>query len=131
MPGTSRSGATIMGGLIIGMSRSIAAEFSFFLSIPVMFGASFLKLFKFFYEGNAFTLSETLLLIVASLTSYVVSVFVIKFLLAYIRTNNFKIFGWYRIILGIICLSHLLIYPNLIRFKFIIRGILFCKIIQS
>ena len=107
IPGTSRSGSTIIGGLLLGTTRYVATEFTFFLAIPVMLGASLLKLVKFglpsFYE--------LVMLIVGMFVSFVVSVLAIKFLLSYIKKNNFKIFGYYRIALGII----VLIYFNLIR----------------
>lgn len=96
-PGTSRSGATIVGALMIGVSRSVAAEFTFFLAIPVMFGASFLKLVKF---GFSFTMLEAGVLIIGMLVSFVVSIFVIKFLMDYIKKHDFQVFGWYRIVLG-------------------------------
>lgn len=99
IPGTSRSGSTIMGGLISGASRSAAADFSFFMSIPVMLGASALKLSHF---GWQFTSDELLVLAVGMLTSFIVSYFAIKFLLRYIQNNDFKVFAYYRIILGII-----------------------------
>ncbi|MDE6219884.1 MAG: undecaprenyl-diphosphate phosphatase [Lachnospiraceae bacterium] len=98
-PGTSRSGATIVGALLIGVSRSVAAEFTFFLAIPVMFGASLLKLVKF---GLSFTTLEAGVLIIGMLVSFFVSVFVIKFLMDYIKKHDFQIFGWYRIVLGAI-----------------------------
>lgn len=98
-PGTSRSGATIVGALLIGVSRSVAAEFTFFLAIPVMFGASLLKLVKF---GFSFTTMEAGVLIIGMLVSFFVSVFVIRFLMDYIKKHDFQIFGWYRIILGAI-----------------------------
>ena len=98
-PGTSRSGATIVGALLIGVSRSVAAEFTFFLAIPVMFGASRLKLAKF---GLSFTAMEAGILIIGMLVSFFVSVFVIKFLMDYIKKHDFQVFGWYRIILGAI-----------------------------
>jgi undecaprenyl-diphosphatase len=97
IPGTSRSGATILGAILLGTSRHIAAEFSFFLSIPVMFGASFLKLVKF---GFAFTGMEVAILITGMLVAFGVSIVAIKFLLGYIKNNDFKAFGWYRIVLG-------------------------------
>lgn len=97
IPGTSRSGATIVGALIIGVSREVAAEFTFFLAIPVMFGASFLKLVKF---GFHFTGVELGLLLLGCAVSFVVSVFAIKFLMGYIKKHDFKVFGYYRIILG-------------------------------
>ena len=103
LPGTSRSGATIIGALLIGVSRKVAAEFTFFLAIPVMFGASLLKIVKF---GLGFTSFELLILAVGMVSAFVVSVVVIKFLMSYIRKHDFKAFGWYRIILGIIVLAY-------------------------
>ena len=100
-PGTSRSGATIVGALLLGVSRTVAAEFTFFLAIPVMFGASLLKIVKF---GFVFTMQEAIILIVGMIVAFVVSVFVIKFLMDYIKKHDFKVFGWYRIVLGIIVL---------------------------
>lgn len=100
-PGTSRSGATILGGLLIGLSRPNAAEFTFYLAIPTMLGASLLKLLKF---GLGFTFSEFVILIIAMIVSFVVSLFVIKFLINYIKKHDFKVFGYYRIALGIIVL---------------------------
>lgn len=97
IPGTSRSGATIVGAILIGTSRAVAAEFSFFLSIPVMVGASALKLLKF---GFRFTPLELSILLTGMIVSFVVSVVAIKFFLSYIRKNDFKAFGWYRIVLG-------------------------------
>ncbi len=102
-PGTSRSGATIIGGLLIGLSRANAAEFTFYLAIPTMLGASLLKLIKF---GLAFTSAEIIILLIGMLVSFVISMFVIKFLMNYIKKHNFKIFGYYRIILGIIVLAY-------------------------
>ena len=104
-PGTSRSGATIIGGLLIGLSRANAAEFTFYLAIPTMLGASLLKLLKF---GLAFTSAEIAILVVGMLVSFIISMFVIKFLMNYIRKHNFKVFGYYRIILGIIVLAYFL-----------------------
>lgn len=101
LPGTSRSGATIIGGLMIGVSRAVAAEFTFFLAIPVMFGASLLKLVKF---GFAFSLVEFFILIIGMLVALIVSIFVIRFLMSYIKKHDFKVFGWYRIVLGAIVL---------------------------
>ena len=98
-PGTSRSGATILGGILLGLSRTTAAEFTFFLAVPVMAGASLLKLVKF---GLSFTFAEGVILLVGMAVAFVVSILVIKFLLNYIRRNDFKVFGWYRIILGIV-----------------------------
>ena len=102
-PGTSRSGATIVGALLIGVSRTVAAEFTFYLAIPVMFGASLLKLVKF---GFDFTGSELAVLLVGCVVSFLVSVFVIKFLMDYIKKHDFKVFGWYRIILGALVLLY-------------------------
>ena len=102
-PGTSRSGATILGALLIGVSREVAAEFTFFLAIPVMFGASVLKLAKF---GLAFTSFEMVILLVGSVVALFVSILAIKFLVGYIKKNDFKVFGWYRIILGVILLIY-------------------------
>lgn len=99
IPGTSRSGATIIGGMILGASRAVAAEYTFFLAIPVMFGASLLKIVKF---GFAFSAQEVAILLTGVVVSFVVSVIAIKFLMNYIKKNDFKFFGWYRIILGII-----------------------------
>ena len=100
-PGTSRSGATIVGALLIGISRTTAAEFTFFLAIPAMLGGSALKLVKF---GFHFTSQELLILIVGMAVAFIVSILAIKFLMAYIKKHDFKIFGWYRIILGILIL---------------------------
>ena len=105
-PGTSRSGATIIGGLLIGLSRPNAAEFTFYLAIPTMLGASLLKLVKF---GFAFTGIEIAVLLVGMLVSFLVSIAVIKFLMSYIKKHDFKVFGYYRIILGIIVLAYFLI----------------------
>lgn len=102
-PGTSRSGATIIGGLLIGMSRTVAAEFTFFLAVPVMFGASLLKLIKF---GIKFESDEVAVLLVGMIVAFVVSIIAIKFLMNYIKKNNFKSFGWYRIVLGILVLLY-------------------------
>lgn len=102
-PGTSRSGATILGALMIGVSRTVAAEFTFFLAVPVMLGASLLKILKF---GFAFTQSEVVLLVTGMVVAFVVSIAVIKFLLGYIRKHSFVVFGWYRIILGIVVLAY-------------------------
>lgn len=103
IPGTSRSGATILGGILLGCSRTVAAEFSFFLGIPVMFGASLLKIIKF---GFHFTGTETIVLITGMLVSFLVSVAAIKFLLGYIKNNDFKAFGVYRIVLGILVIAY-------------------------
>ena len=105
VPGTSRSGATILGGILFGTSRYVAAEFTFFLAIPVMFGASFLKLVKF---GWHYTGAEILIMVVGMVTAFIVSILSIKFLLRYIKNNDFKAFGWYRIALGIVVIAYLL-----------------------
>lgn len=103
IPGTSRSGATIIGALVLGLSRGVAAEFSFFLAIPAMAGASGLKVLKYFIKtGFGFEGSELILLLVATVVSFVVSVYAIKYLMKYIRKNDFTVFGYYRIALGII-----------------------------
>lgn len=106
IPGTSRSGATILGAIMLGCSRYIAAEFSFFLSIPVMFGASLLKIYKF---GLHFTAYEFGVLVLGMVVAYIVSVIAIKFLMSYIKKNDFKFFGYYRIILGIIVIGYFLL----------------------
>ncbi len=108
-PGTSRSGATIVGALLIGVSRTVAAEFTFFLAIPVMFGASLLKVAKFVTAGYTCTPTEITILIVGMVVAFFVSIVVIKFLLGYIKKHDFKVFGWYRIILGILVLLYFLI----------------------
>ncbi|MFO7886995.1 MAG: undecaprenyl-diphosphate phosphatase [Eubacteriales bacterium] len=105
IPGTSRSGATIVGGIILGASRFIAAEFSFFLSIPVMFGASALKIVKF---GFDFSQNEIIILLTGMVVAFIVSIISIKFLLKYIKNHDFKVFGWYRIVLGIIVIGYFL-----------------------
>lgn len=110
IPGTSRSGATIIGALLLGVSRYVAAEFTFFLAIPVMFGASALKLAKFFLEGAGMSGAEIAMLSVGCLVSFVVSVIAIKFLMGYIKKNDFKAFGYYRIILGVLVLLYFLIF---------------------
>lgn len=102
LPGTSRSGATIVGGLMIGVSRAVAAEFTFFLAIPVMFGASLLKLVKF---GLAFSVLEFFILVIGMVVAFFVSIFVIRFLMSYIKKHDFKVFGWYRIVLGAFVLT--------------------------
>lgn len=101
IPGTSRSGATIIGGMILGASRSVAAEFSFFLSIPIMFGASLLKLVKF---GFHYSMAEIVYLLLGMIVAFLVSIFSISFLLSWIKKNDFKFFGYYRIVLGLIVL---------------------------
>ena len=103
IPGTSRSGATILGAIILGTSRFIAAEYSFFLSIPVMFGASLIKLAKFGFE---FEKVELAALLVGMATAFIVSIVAIRFLIGYIKKNDFKVFGWYRIALGAIVIGY-------------------------
>lgn len=103
IPGTSRSGSTIIGGILVGTSRTVAAEFTFFLAIPVMVGASLLKLVKF---GFAFTASEAMILITGMAVAFIVSILAIKFLMGYIKKHDFKAFGWYRIVLGILVLGY-------------------------
>lgn len=106
IPGTSRSGATILAGILFGASREASAEFTFFLAIPVMLGASLLKLLKF---GLAFMQGEIIILLIGMLVAFTVSIIAIKFLMRYIKKNDFKPFGWYRIILGIVVLLYFLI----------------------
>ena len=106
VPGTSRSGATIIGALLIGVSRYAAAEFTFFLAIPVMFGASGVKILKFLKDGGGFTGMEAAMLLVGCLVAFLVSVFAIKFLMGYIKKNDFKVFGYYRIVLGVLVLAY-------------------------
>ncbi len=100
-PGTSRSGATIVGAILIGVSREIAAEFTFFLAVPVMFGASLLKVVKFVKAGVNMTQNEGIILLVGCVTAFLVSIVIIKFLMSYIKKHDFTIFGWYRVALGI------------------------------
>lgn len=107
IPGTSRSGATIVGALLLGTSRYVAAEFTFFLAIPVMFGASFVKILKF---GLSFTAMEAAMLIVGCLVAFIVSVIAIKFLMGYIKKNDFKVFGYYRIALGVLVLFYFAVF---------------------
>ena len=104
IPGTSRSGATILGAILIGISRKVAAEFTFFLAVPVMAGASLYKLLKFILKGAIITSSEWIVLVVGLLTAFIVSIWAIKFLMNYIKRNDFKAFGVYRIILGALVL---------------------------
>jgi undecaprenyl-diphosphatase len=106
IPGTSRSGATILGGILIGASRFVSAEFSFFLGIPTMFGASLLKIVKFVAGGNSFDMNGIIILLVGTVVSFIVSIIAIKFLMNYIKKNDFTAFGWYRIILGIILIGY-------------------------
>ena len=102
-PGTSRSGATILGALLIGVSRTVAAEYTFFLAIPVMFGASALKLVKFGFDYSS---GEIAILLVGMVSAFVVSVLAIKFLMGYIKKHDFTVFGWYRIILGAVVILY-------------------------
>ena len=102
-PGTSRSGATIVGALLIGVSRTVAAEFTFFLAIPVMLGASLLKVVKFGFE---FTGAEAAILLTGMVSAFIVSIIVIRFLMGYIKRHDFKVFGWYRIVLGVVVLLY-------------------------
>ena len=106
IPGTSRSGATILGGIIVGTSRSVAADFTFFLAIPTMFGYSGLKAVKYFIDGNTLTGGQAAILLVASVTAFLVSLFVIRFLMNYIKKHDFTVFAEYRIVLGIIVLFY-------------------------
>lgn len=107
IPGTSRSGATILGALIVGCSRYIGAEFSFFMAIPVMLGASLLKMLKF---GFVMTGAEAVILLTGMITAFVVSMLSIKMLMAYVRKHDFKVFGYYRIVLGVIVLAYFWIF---------------------
>ena len=106
VPGTSRSGSTILGASLLGTSRTVAAEFSFFLGIPAMFGASAIKLLKFFMDGLTFTTDEIIIMLVGCVVSFVVSILAIKFLVGYIKKHDFKAFGVYRIILGIAVIAY-------------------------
>ena len=109
IPGTSRSGATIMGAMLLGVSRTVAAEFSFFLSAPVMFGASLIKVIKFVTSGVGISSNELVILIVGSVVAFLVSVAAIRFLLDYVRNHDFALFGYYRIILGAVVLIYFLL----------------------
>lgn len=106
VPGTSRSGSTILGAILLGLSRTAAAEFSFFLSVPAMVGGSGIKVLQYFADGNTFSLSEILILLVGMASAFVVSVISIKFLLGFIRKHDFKAFGYYRIILGVLVIAY-------------------------
>ncbi len=106
IPGTSRSGSTILGAILLGLSRTAAAEFSFFLSVPAMVGGSGIKVLQFFADGNTFSGTEIAILLVGTVTAFVVSVLAIKFLLSFIRKHDFKAFGYYRIALGIIVILY-------------------------
>lgn len=109
MPGTSRSGSTIIGGMLMGTSRSVVTEFTFFLGIPIMFGASGWKLLKFFLSGNILTLPQILLILVGMVTAFIVSMVVIRFLTGFVKKHDFKGFGYYRIALGIFLLMYQII----------------------
>ena len=111
IPGTSRSGVTILAALLLGISRPAGAEFTFFLAIPVMAGASFIKTLDFIRETGWFTGAELGYLFIGTLTAFVVSLFVIKFLMDFVRKHDFKIFGWYRIVLGVIVIAALVLPP--------------------
>lgn len=110
IPGTSRSGVTILGAMILGCSRYVAAEFTFYVAIPVMFGASGLKVVKYLLEGSAITPIQGAIMLVGMAVAYIVSVLVIKFLMGFIKKNDFTVFGWYRIWLGLIVLAVFLIF---------------------
>ncbi|HJB47835.1 MAG TPA: undecaprenyl-diphosphate phosphatase [Candidatus Olsenella excrementigallinarum] len=105
VPGTSRSGSTIIGGLLLGCRRTVVAEFTFFLAIPVMFGASGLRLAKYFLDGNVFSGTEAAVLAVGCAVAFLVSLAVIRFLMAFVRRHDFKPFGWYRIVLGVLVIA--------------------------
>jgi len=109
VPGTSRSGSTILGAALLGASRTLSAEFSFFLSIPAMFGASAIKLLKFFLDGGSFTSYEIFVLILGMVVAFIVSVITIKFLLSFIKKHDFKAFGYYRIVLGVLVLAYFIL----------------------
>ena len=109
VPGTSRSGATILGAIILGTSRSVAADFTFFLAIPTMFGYSGLKAVKFFIDGNVLSIPQVSILLVASVTAFVVSLYAIKFLTDYVKRHDFTVFGKYRIVLGLILILYTLV----------------------
>ena len=111
IPGTSRSGATILGAMILGCSRKLAAEFSFFLAIPVMFGVSFLKIITNDYPMAG---GEWVLLLIAMLVAYIVSIVSLKFLVSYVKRHDFKVFGYYRIILGVLVIAYFLITGGLL-----------------
>jgi len=111
VPGTSRSGSTILGGMILGINRSTASEFSFFLALPAMFGASLLRCLKFIIKGVPITSAEILILIAGTVTAFIVSAVTIKFLMGFVKKHSFAAFGWYRIILGILVLFFLYVLP--------------------
>ena len=105
IPGTSRSGSTILGGMLCGLSRPVASQFTFFLAIPVMAGASLLKIVKFLAKGNTFTGGELVILVVGCVVAFLVSLVAIRFLMNYVKNHSFTVFGWYRIVLGVIVLG--------------------------
>lgn len=109
VPGTSRSGSTIIGGLLLGCSRAVATEFTFYLAIPVMVGASGLRLVKYFLKGNAFAAQDLAVLGVGCVVAFVVSLIAVRFLMGFVRRHDFKPFGWYRIVLGIIVIAYFLV----------------------
>jgi undecaprenyl-diphosphatase len=111
IPGTSRSGATILGALMIGVARPAGAEFTFYLAIPVMAGASAIKLLKFFLDAGGFTGAQIGYLLIGSLVAFAVSMLAIKFLMNFVKKHDFKVFGWYRIALGLLVLSTLVLPP--------------------
>ena len=106
VPGTSRSGSTILGAVLLGTSRFVATEFSFFLAVPIMLGASGLKILKYFMEFGMFSQDQFFLLLIGMAVAYIVSVLAIKFLIGYIKKNDFKAFGYYRIVLGILVIAY-------------------------
>lgn len=106
VPGTSRSGSTIIGGLLLGCSRAVAAEFTLYLAVPVMVGASGLKLVRYFMKGNTFAPNETAILLVGCIVAFLVSLASIRFLMGFVKKHNFKPFGWYRIILGVLVIAY-------------------------
>jgi undecaprenyl-diphosphatase len=110
IPGTSRSGSTILGAILLGLSRTAASEFSFFLSVPAMAGGSLIKVLQYFADGNSFSVEEIIILAVGMLSAFVVSILAIKFLLSYIRKHDFKAFGYYRIVLGVIVIVYFAIF---------------------
>jgi undecaprenyl-diphosphatase len=110
IPGTSRSGATILGAIIIGTSRYVATEFSFFMAIPTMLGASLLKIYKFYDHGNSLVGLQSVVLLVGVVVSFIVAYLSIRFLLSYIKKNDFKAFGWYRIVLGILVIGYFVFF---------------------
>lgn len=109
VPGTSRSGSTIIGGLLLGCTRTVASKFTFFLAIPVMFGASLLKLVRFFMKGGSFGMGETAIMCVGCVTAFIVSLLAIRWLMGFVRRHDFKAFGVYRIVLGVVVLAYFLL----------------------